>query len=247
MQLPSLNTHTLGDLVPDVIDALQQRTDLDPDFVSKYLKKSISEITESNPFEELRQTSPTISNLFQTGVTTYPVTTLLSGQRDYTTITSLCVFVDSPTDTIAFPMDYMTPKAIEPMVFITGAFPVRWTRFGGNIICAPKPNGNYDGYVRFQIRHPFNEDDLESTALLFPDTWEDVMVYATAERIGIVKRWNDQAKFCHDILWGDPEYQSSGGKRGRPGLVQALRMQQERDEDMNSRQMKMRLSRYNPA
>jgi hypothetical protein len=244
MQLPGVNTKKLGDLIEDVTDALQQRSDLSDDFVCRYLRKALLEITESNPFEELRITTDTVTGLYQSGVNTYPVTDFVPSQYDYTQITSLAVFIDSPTDTIAFPMDYMTPKAIEPMLFITGAFPVRWTRFGSNILCGPKPNQNYDGYVRVQVRHPFNEQNLMESQLHITSSWEDIIAYAAAQRIAVVKRWNDQATYLHNLLWGDPDYQMSGGKKGRPGLIQARRMQQERDEDMNSRQMKPRIMRY---
>ena len=59
-----------------------------------------------------------------------------------------------------------------------------------------------------------------------------------------MKRWTDQVKTLHDILYGDPEYVASEGKRGRPGIIAARLFQQERDEQYGSRQLMPRVARY---
>lgn len=246
MNIPAVNPHTIGDLVPEVVDALQQRTDLTVPFVSKYLKRAIVEITQNNPFEQLRVAGPVQSGMFQTNVYSYPVSSFLPTGTDYTTLESFSVFLDTPTDNIAYPLDYATPKAITPLLHIPSAIPAKWTRFGTQILIGPQPSQNLDGFVFYQKRHPFNEANLSVSPLYIPDTWEDIVVYAAAERISIVKRWTDQRQMFHDLLFGDPDFQRSGGKQGRPGLIQARRFQMERDQDFNTRQMQMRVSRYNP-
>ena len=102
--------------------------------------------------------------------------------------------------------------------------------------------------MRYQLRHrfPLDETNLSGTMVYVPDTWEEIIYYAAAERIAVVKRWNDQAKFLHDILYGDPASQTREGTLSRPGLIAARTLQIERDQQHNSRQLMVRISRMNP-
>ena len=98
--------------------------------------------------------------------------------------------------------------------------------------------------MRYQKRHPFNEANLVSSPVLIDETWHDIIEYAAAERGAVALRWNDQARFLHDLLFGDPEYQTSDGKKGRPGLIDARKVQMEQDEENNVRQVTVTVPRY---
>jgi len=240
---PGAPQKTINDLIPDVQDALQQRGDVAA-LVPKYMKRAIQEITESYPFEELRTTGPTVS--LTAKKPTYLASFFLNTGDDYTVHSSFALFVDFPNNTVVSPVTYKTPAAIEVMLSpATIGVPSKWTRYGQNIFLGPNPDKNYSVFFRYQRRHPFSDSDNAGSSVIYlPDSWEEIVVYSTAERIAVIKRWNDQAKYLHDILYGDPEFQSSEGKRGRPGLIAARLFQQERDEQMSSRQLMVMVPRY---
>lgn len=243
---PGTATKNIGYFVPYVVEALQNRTDV-ASIAPKYIKRAIQEICESNPFEELKVTGPTVA--LTTGQSLYPVSTFLNPGNDYVQIPSFCVYVDYPNNTVVTTMLYKTVMAIDPMATTaTQGVPSRWTRFGTNIIIGPTPNQTYSVFMRYQVRHnfPLDETDLSGVMVYVPDTWEEIVTYAAAERIAVVKRWNDQATYLHNILWGDPASQTKDGTLARPGLIAARTLQIERDQQHNSRQLMIRVSRYNP-
>lgn len=244
MPLPAVATRSVNDYIPGVVDALQQRTDVSS-VAPRYIRKAVIEITESYPFEELRTIGPTVS--LTIGQAVYPVSFFLNPGEDYTMLDSFAVYVDYPTNSVVSPMNFKTPKAIEPMIAsATQGLPSRWTRYGQNIYIGPNPNQTYSVFARYQRRHPFPQDEaaLGDARVFVPDSWQDIIEYAAAQRIAVVKRWTDQAKMLHDILYGDPEYQMSEGKRGRPGLIAARLFQPERDEQRSSRQIMPLVHRY---
>lgn len=240
----AISSKTIGDLVPDVIDALQGRTDV-ASIAPKYIKRALQEITESYPFEELRVTGPNVS--LSIGQAIYPVSVFMNVGDDYTSNESFSIYVDFPGNTVVGNIDYKTPKAIEVMIApATQGIPSRWTRYGKNIHLGPTPNNTYTVFMRYQQRYSFGSDaSLSGAPLLVPDSWEEIVSYAAALRIAIVKRWTDQRKELHDLLYGDPEFMISEGKRGRPGLIAARIFQVERDQRFNTRQITPVTVRYN--
>lgn len=246
-QLPASAPKTISDLIPYVLDALQNRTDVSDTLAAKYLKRAIQEVCESAPFEELMVTGPTVQ--LTIGQATYPVSFFLNPGDDYVQIPSFCIFVDFPNNTVINTLDYKTTKAIDIMSApATQGLPSRWNRYGANIILGPNPNATYSMFCRYQVRHNFPQDEnsLLAVKVHIPDTWEEIIAYAAAERIAIIKRWNDQATYLHSILYGDPENMTSEGKRGRPGLISARTMQIERDQQRSTRQLIPLVARYNP-
>lgn len=241
-----IGNKSLHDLYPDVIDALQGRTDVSEETSAKYLAKAILEITESYPFEQLRVTGPNVQ--LTIGQPIYPHTLFLNPGDELTQIPVLAIYVDFPGNTVTSVMAYKTSTAIETMISpATQGLPSRWTRFGNNIHIGPNPNQTYTMFARYQRKHPFPQqtDQLPAAPVYLPDSWMEIAVYGAAERIAVVKRWNDQATYLHNILYGDPEFQMSDGRRGRPGLIAARTFQQERDEQFSVRQLIPRVARYN--
>src|SRR6267142_436699 len=236
--LPASSTKTIADLVPYVIDALQGRTDVST-IAPKYIKRAIQEVCESNPFEELKLTGPLVT--LTTKVASYPVSFFMADSGDdYVQIPSFAIYVNPPANSVTTTMNYKTMMALETSLSpATIGLPSRWTRHGSQIFIGPNPDKAYSVFMRYQRRHnfPSDESQLGGTAISIPDTWEEIVAYAAAERIAIVKRWNDQATFLHDILYGDPESRTTQGKAGRPGLIQARMLQIERDQQHNSRQL----------
>jgi hypothetical protein len=242
---PGSATKPISYFVPYVIDALQGRTDV-ATIAPKYIKRAVQEICESNPFEELKVTGPTVQ--LTIGQPNYPVSFFLNQGDDYVQIPSFAIYVDFPNNTVLTTMNYKTVMAIDPMTgTATQGLSSRWTRYGNQIFLGPVPNQTYSVFMRYQIRHrfPLDENNLSGTMIYVPDTWEEIIAYAAAERIAVVKRWNDQATYLHQLLYGDPASRTSEGVLSRPGLIAARTLQIERDQQHNSRQLMIRISRYN--
>lgn len=247
MNQPGTNYKVVNDLVPEVINALQQRTDVS-DLAPLYIMRAIQEITESTEFEELRATGPLVT--LTSGQPDYPVGMFLNPGEDYTSPEVMVLYIDYPTNSVKTLLAYKTPAAIEIMTSpATQGVPGKFTRFGTNFRFGPTPNLPFSVFLRYQKRHPFpsstDSKAIGGQRIHIPDSWEEIIVYTAALRIAIVKRWTDQAKMFHDILYGDPEYMSSQGKLGRPGILSARILQAERDGRFNSRQLMVRISRYN--
>lgn len=254
--MPLTQTGTLNDLAADVIDALQGRTDVTNATIANYSAKAIREISESYPFEELRTDGPQFAVTI--GTSSYPVSSWMNTGTpifggtvtdDYSMPESFACFVDYPTNSSVATIRYKTPAALETLTAsAVQGVPTWYTRFGANIKLGPVPANAYTTFMRYQARHPFSATSPTSLSefVFMPLSWYDILAYATAERIAVVKRWNDQAKYLHDLLWGDPEYQTSQGKRGRPGLIAARVFQQEREEPYNSRNLNIMVGRINP-
>jgi len=240
--IPGGQTRVINDLIPEVVNALQGRTDVAA-LVPLYMKRTLQDVTDNYPFEELRVTGPPAS--LTATKSTYPASIFLNPGDDYTIHSSFALYVDFPSNTVVSPVTYKTPAAIEVMIApATKGVPAKWTRYGTNILLGPTPDKNYQVFFRYQKRYQFNDDNLGTTPILITDSWEEIVVYSCAMRVAIVKRWNDQATYLHSILYGDPEYQSSEGKRGRPGLLSAKLFQQEKDEQMATRQLMPLVPRY---
>lgn len=137
--------------------------------------------------------------------------------------------VGNTPNVVGYSMDYLTPKAIQPLLFIPGGVPYKYTRYGNQFWFGSQPGQPYDVYLPYQVRHPFNTN-LPETVIRIPQDWFDILAYAAAERGAINNRWNDQATYLHNVLYGDPKFQSSGGEFGRPGLIAAKLFQPERDK-----------------
>lgn len=234
--IPGGAIHTINDLTQGVIDALQSRTDVSA-IVPTYLMRAIQEVTESYPFEELRQTGPNVT--LTVGQTDYPVSTFLNANDDYTFPEVMAIYVDFPANTVLGPVYWKNPTSIELMTSpATVGLPSRYTRFGPNFRFGPTPNNPYTLFLRYQKRHPFN-GDIGSSPVYLPDSWEEIVQYAAAMRIAIVKRWTDQYQVLHNILYGDPSDPTM------PGLIAKRRFQSERDSMFNTRQIMPVVQRYN--
>lgn len=238
-------TGQLDDLYEDITDALQERTDISNETMAKYSARTIREVTEKYPFEELRETGPQV--VLSQGVSSYNWQIFTNNSDDVNWLESFVIYIDPPSNTITTTLDYKTPKAIEVMISpATLGLPSRWSRFGDQILIGPTPAQPYTVFARYQAKHRFSNPPADNDAIMLPLNWYDVIAYGAAERIAVKKRWNDQAKFLHDLLWGDPDFQRSGGLTGRPGLIAAHTTQPERDQLFNSRQVMPFVPRYCP-
>lgn len=135
-------------------------------------------------------------------------------------------------------MDYMTMKAIQPLLFVPGGVPFKYTRYGQFFLFGSQPGQNYQVYLPYQRRHPFNDENLPASPLFFSPQWEDVVEYAAALRGAHARRWPDMVKYLREILYGDPK------DPGNPGLLKSTALQIQMDETKSTRQLMPHVERY---
>ena len=267
MNNPGSPTVTIADLIPKVQAALQNNPNanekqLNPEMrPSAWLRDSLREITANYPFEELKTVGPLVTIGPGLGVNgsnyAYPVSMFVNPGDDVTLTEDPVIFlnpqqlaqtgtavINVTSNTVAYAMDFLTIKAIQPLLFIQGGVPFKYTRNGTQFWFGSAPGQNYNVYLPYQIRHPFVDTDLKSSPVFLPPDWLDVAAYAAAERGAIANRWSEQANFIHSILYGDPNSQMRDGTLGRPGLIAARVLQIERDRRLSTVQFTCFASRY---
>jgi len=262
---PATATLTISGLINKVKANLQNRADVsetqgNPEMrPSAWIRDALRELSANYPFEELRLPGPmqTIGPGlgWQGSNYAYPVSQFLNPGDDVTLTEDPVIFlngqqavsvglVTSTSNQVGYSMDYLTPKAIQPLLFIPGGVPFKYTRYGSQFWFGTQPGQPYNVYLPYQIRHPFNPD-LVTTPIRMPQDWFDILAYAAAERGALNLRWNDQANFIHTTLYGDPKSAIPGtGELARPGLIAAKILQQERDRRVSPVQLLPGVSRY---
>lgn len=269
---PAASTLTINGLINKVKAALQNRDDVSETQVnpemrpSAWIRDTLRELTANYPFPELQIAGP-LTTIgpglgYQGSNYMYPVSDFLNAGDDVTLTEDPTIFltpsqqqaaiqqgaaaskfVGTANGSVAYPMDYLTVKAIQPMLFIQGGIPFRYTRYGNMFWFGTQPGTNYQVYLPYQRRHPFNPD-LVTSPIYIPQEWFDIVAYAAAERGAVMLRWNAQASYLHGLLYGDPASQQKDGTLARPGLIAARILQPERDRRLSTIQISCMVSRY---
>lgn len=269
---PAASTLTINGLINKVAAYLQNRPDVsetqtNPEMrPSAWIRDTLRELTANYPFPELQKPGPLVTigpGLgYQGSNYMYPVSMFLFSGDDLTISEDPTIFltpqdqqlailqgaqpgkfVGTATGTVAYPMDFLTVKAIQPMLFIPGGIPFRYTRYGNMFWFGTQPGTNYSVYLPYQRRHPFNPD-LVTSPIYLPQDWNDICAIGAAERGAVTLRWNDQASYLHQLLWGDPASQMKDGQLARPGLIAARTFQVEKDRRLSTVQISPMVSRY---
>lgn len=231
---------TIGELIPNVISKLSNRTVPQAKCV-KWIQDAVKDITASYPFTELQVTGPTVQltiNLAEYGKRAF----LNPNDLDATNIDSFFLYINGSSGT-GYNLKYRTVPTIEAMMKIAGQ-PVHWSRHGSNIYVAPMPQVAYYVFQRYQQRHPWTDSPVNDT-IRIADDWLEIIEYAAAMRGAWDERMYDYNKEVKILLYGDPEFQLNGSMgKGQPGLIHAKTSQRARDMSNNERQMQPRVARY---
>jgi hypothetical protein len=255
-QTPGQNPHVINDLVPGVIAALANKTDITPQNAAIWIKKTLLNLTASYKFEELRVQGPMVTvgpgMGYQGSNFQYLISQFLNAGDDYTLQESPVIFL-TPTQAataglvnagttsgavVGYPLPYMTPTAIQTLLFIPGGIPSRYTRYGNQFWIGTQPGMPYQMYLPYQRSHPFNDSNLLQSPLYIPTRFEDLIEYSAALRGANENRWPDQVKNLREIIYGDPKGE------GEPGLLKAMVSQITMDQDKSTRQVIPTVSRY---
>ena len=257
VQGPAATPHIINDFVNKVKAYLQNRNDVsetapNPELrPSAWIRDTLRELTANYPFPELQKNGPSVTIGPGLGWNSssymYQVSKFLAPGDDVTITEDPVIFltpgqaasagIATTTSTVAYGMQYMTPKAIQPLLFIAGGVPFRYTRFADMFWFGPAPGQNYSAYLPYQVRHPFTSD-LPQSPVKIPADWFDVMCVGAAERGAITLRWNEQSMLLHNILYGDPENPE------RPGLIAQRIFQPERDQRLSPVMLQVGYERY---
>jgi hypothetical protein len=265
MPTPASSPTIIQDLIPKVAAYLQNRSDVsetqtNPEMrPSAWLRDTLKELTANYPFEHLCTAGPLVTigpGLgWQGSNYAYPVSMFLNPGDDMTLSQDPVVFfassqtpntsriVATTSNQIGYALDYVSVKAIQSLLFIPGGVPSKYTRYGDQFWFGSQPGTNYNMYLPYQIRHPFTES-LPNSPVRVPSDWHDIVSIAAAQRGAVMLRWNDHATFLHNTLYGDPDFQRSGGVQGRPGLISGKLFQVERDKRLSPIQIMPGASRY---
>lgn len=264
---PATSPGKINDLIPKVQAYLQNNpnvneTATNPEYrPSAWIRDTLREVTANYPFPELQTTGPLVQigpNMgWQGSSYAYQVSLFLDEGDDVTIQEDPVIFLTpaqamtvgipglaaTSTGTVAYSMDYLSVKAIQPLLFVPGGIPFKYTRFADQFWFGSQPGTVYNVYLPYQVRHPFTTN-LPNSPIYVPADWLDIIAIGAAERGAVMNRWNDQSTFLHGMLYGDPKYQASGGEEGRPGLIAARILQPERDKRLSPVQIMIGAARY---
>lgn len=242
------NLGTVASLVPSVVSKFGNRQDYnqtaDGTPTVTAILESVSELTETYEFEELKFRSP-VSQLVQ-GQSEYPISSLIADNpinaTDLTRMFTITFWFEGETAAVRN-MKYRRYPTVVMYAFGLGGDgnietpPIYWSRYNSNISMAPAPDQNYNYFIMSQLRHPFPTTSQAGQLIYMPVSWRDIVAYSAAMRLASNEGAWDYYNNIYRLLHGNPE-------TGQPGLIKGRIPQMERDEMMNERQLSLQVSRY---
>lgn len=257
---------TIAALTPNVTQLLGNRTDVAA-LVPDAMAAAVVELSNNYPFEELRVTGPTVQ--FTPGVNAYPSSFFEappSGGVTYTfnKMVSWWFYLQPPVSFsgggpigAANPGYNLVFRDIENLEVLvnTLTLPQFWSQLGAQgspvaglsdatFYVAACPNVAYYTYARYQWLHPFSDTPLSTDPIYLPTTWNDIIEYATAERIALKLRMKDVVMRYHQVLFGDPLFEATSGAKGMPGLIFRRTSQTQKNQSRSTRSVRLVRRRY---
>lgn len=207
--------------------------------MADWTRKSVLELTENYKFPQLQATGPLVQlTQFSAGPYAYNLF-LQTGDAglEIEKIDSFFLFYQVPAfpldasngENPGYPLFFRTIDVMEIEINTLG-IPIHWTRHEGQIYFGFAPNQAYYLYARYRKEHPFSSPPQASDPILMPNSWQDIVEYATAERAANELRLWDIAKGYHTAIYGDPLFERSGGTEGQPGLIFKRTSQEQQDK-----------------
>jgi hypothetical protein len=217
-------------------------------------RKAVLELSENYKFQGLENTGPTV-----------PLTVNLAGPYAYNTFLqvgdagltvnmfdSFFIYYSGVAPVInqanpGFPLKYKSIDTLEILMNLNSGVTTNWTRFNDQIYFAMAPNLPYYVYLRYQKQHPFPNAGTGAAGtdpILLPDSWQDIVEYATAERLASDYNLDARMTKFHNIIYGDPKFQATGGTEGSPGLIFSRTQQYQRDQQTTQRSLRLMMRPY---
>lgn len=228
----------ISDLASEVIFKTENRVS-DTTRAYIWLRDALLEIAGNSDyrdeFVELEEFGPQFNLTGGTNPTTsvqeYAETNLIpAGDINMSTL-DILIWRDPPgnlTRQKLIPSHY---QEADKSVVITST-PTSWYRFGGSIGFYPSPDKNYQVQARVLRQHPIADAGVQSTQILLPREWNEILVMAAVEKGFIELGEYEKASAVHTLLYGDPKYPDKPGmingrkkKRGREAWRTTGRLQ----------------------
>lgn len=257
----------INDLIPGVIAKLRGRDDQTPR-IPIVAKQAILDLTENYEFEELKVIGP-LSNFIQ-GQERYPLRGydpngvqgnpfIQDSDASLTFIRSWFIYFDTtgvivPGQSTGVIMKGRRQRVVEPMSKILG-IPSRYCIVGkkssGIILVGNMPNYPYACQMTYQRQHPFPgtakivsagvvQSGLTQQQIFMPDDWQDIVEYATAEKICYEIGMGSVGQQYHQLLFG---YVNPKGD-DVPGIIMQRMSQAQRMTSENERSVKIVMRAY---
>lgn len=241
---------TFGDCYPQIQEYCAGRV-FPAANMDRWLYRSILELSKDYWFQGLQETGPYVNLIqFQQEYAASYFSQPGDSALDLNKIVSFFMYYNSALLGSQLPgngnnpgiqLRYREIASAENTMAIT-SFPSYWSRWKGKIFISPNPDKAYLAFMRYQKQHPFPNPLASNTVILLDDDWQDIVEYAAAYRASLSVRLLDIAQNIHQTLYGDPEFQRSGGTKGNPGLIFRRVSQYERDSVTATRSIQLRRS-----
>jgi len=239
---------TFADCYPNIMEYSAGRV-FTEDNMNKWLKRSILELSKDYWFQGLQETGPFVN--FIAGQSEYSPSYFsqpADADLDLNKIVSFGMYyqvgltaatLQTNTTNPLTVLRYREIASAENTMAIT-SFPAYWSRWKGQIFISPNPQSANLCFMRYQKQHPFTDPLTGDIVVLLDDDWQDILEYCAAYRGAISVRLYDVASNLHNIVYGDPEFQRSGGLKGQPGLIFGRVSQYQRDSSTTTRSIQLR-------
>lgn len=209
--------------------------------------KACLELSENYPFPSLQVTGPTVT-LTINNPGPYPYADFQQpgdAGLEVNEFDSFFLYYNGPPvsgqQNVGYPLRFKTIVDLEILMNQIGT-PTNWTRHDDNIYIAMAPNMLYYSYLRYQKEHPFPNRGTASAGtdpILLPNSWQDIVELCTAERLARNYDLEDRRVKYHNMVYGDPKFQASGGTLGAPGLIFQRTSQPQRDQETTTKMMRL--------
>ena len=228
------------DLYPAMKRLLMGRT-LSNAFMVTYAQKGILELTENYKFQGLQTTGPTVQfTAYQANYNPQVFMKAADAAQNNVVnkINSFFMYLNSTSPPIVgmnmtnagYNLVFRTIDNLEVLINIPGV-PIYWTRFNDQIWVASTPDSNYYVYARYQREHPFSTPVAADTDVIYmPNSWQDILEYQCAMRAAQELNLSTKVSEFNTRLYGDKQFQQSGGIEGSPGLIFQRTSQENRDQ-----------------
>lgn len=219
-----------------------------------WVYRAVLELSKDYWFQGLQATGPLVNfvpaqNLYDPSFFSQPA----DSQLDLTKIVSFFMYYPpalSPASLSVtgtnpgITLKYREVASAENTLNIS-SFPSYWSRWAGQILVSPNPIQNFMVYMRYQKQHPWTivsgkPAPAATDTIYLDDDWQDIVEYAAAMRAANSVRLLDISADIHQILYGSPDFQKSGGTKGYPGLIFARISQYQRDSVTATRSVQLR-------
>ncbi len=140
----------------------------------------------------------------------YPEILLITAGDINVSTLDILLWRDPPTNSVRQKLEPSHYQETDKSVIISST-PTSWYRFGNSIGFYPSPDKNYQVQTRVLRMHPINDAVLQATQILLPRDWNDIIIWAAAERGFMELEEFEKANAIHMMLHGDPKYPMKPG------------------------------------